>query len=111
MIPMPWLAALMLAWASNLALASGETTPSRPSAQASTTQAATRADNVALKPAPGGGPGKVWVNTVVKVYHCQSDPMYGRTRKGRYMTEAKAKASGALPLQDRGCSAPAKAAK
>ena len=57
-----------------------------------------------LKPAPGGGHGKVWVNTQARVYHCEGDPLYGRTRKGAYMTEARARAKGAQPLMDRSCS-------
>ena len=44
----------------------------------------------AAAPAPGGGPGMVWVNTETKVYHNQDSRYYGRTKKGKYMTEAEA---------------------
>lgn len=47
------------------------------------------------KQAPGAAPNKVWVNSSSKVYHCPGDRYYGRTKNGRYMTEADAKAAGA----------------
>jgi len=53
--------------------------------------------------APGGGPGIVWVNTTSKVYHCYGDRYYGKTRDGKYMTEAAAKAAGAHGARNQTC--------
>ena len=43
----------------------------------------------------GGGNGMVWVNEETKVFHREGDRWYGRTKKGKYMTEADATKMGA----------------
>jgi hypothetical protein len=44
----------------------------------------------AATPAPGGGPGLVWVNTATHVYHKEGSRFYGTTKKGKYVSEADA---------------------
>ncbi len=41
-------------------------------------------------PVPGGGGGLVWVNAETHVYHKEDSRYYGRTKKGKYMSEAEA---------------------
>jgi hypothetical protein len=53
---------------------------------------------------PGGGPDKVWVNTTSKVYHCQADKWYGKTKQGEYMTESDAVAKGFRAEHGKACS-------
>jgi hypothetical protein len=75
------------------------------SSNASSTMSAPSAGSSrsASTPAAGGGAGQVWVNTDSKVYHCQKDSLYGKTKQGEYMSESQAKAMGARPSRGKEC--------
>jgi hypothetical protein len=64
------------------AAATSPAAASPPPARGASTRAAT--------PAPGGGPGLVWVNTETHVYHKEGSRFYGTTKKGKYVSEADA---------------------
>jgi hypothetical protein len=86
--------------------AAGSATPATgaPAASAAAMAPAPSRTPVAMAPAAGGGAGQVWVNSNSKVYHCQGDRYYGKTKAGEYMTEGAAKAAGDRPNHGKVCS-------
>ncbi|MGD0509509.1 MAG: signal peptide protein, partial [Terriglobales bacterium] len=75
-----------------------QTTPAAPASSApaaapkTTTKAATATPS-SSEIAAAKASGKVWVNTESGVYH-KNGRWYGKTKSGKFMTEAEAKAAG-----------------
>ncbi len=64
--------------------------PPAPSPKGATPRSTT-ADTPGQQPP---SPGMVWVNLDTKVFHRQGDRYYGKTKRGKWMTEADAVAAG-----------------
>ncbi len=69
--------------------ASPSATPAAPKTTPKTTTGTASSQEIAAAKASG----KVWVNTESGVYH-KSGRWYGKTKSGKFMTEAEAKAAG-----------------
>lgn len=53
--------------------------------------------------APEAPPNSVWVNLSSGIYFCPGAGYFGKTKKGKYLTEADAKAAGYRPAGGKTC--------
>ena len=78
---------------------SASPTPAPAPVAATSAAATSAAKTISAAPAgpvaAGGGSGMVWVNTESHTYHKQGSRWYGRTKKGKYLSEQDAIKEGA----------------
>lgn len=60
-----------------------------------------------LSPQSAADEPRVWVNTSSGIYHCPGSQYYGNTKRGKYLAEADATASGYRAAYGRRCSSSA----
>lgn len=80
--------------ASAMQAPSSKPAPTATKKEAADTGKAAGKTEVKKEAAPGGGEGRVWVNLDSGVYHSEGTRWYGKTKSGKYMTEAEAKKAG-----------------
>jgi hypothetical protein len=82
------------------ATAANATNAANPATSATPTKAAKGVATPQSVQAPGGGAGKVWVNTESHVYHKEGSKWYGRTKNGKYLSEQDAIKEGDKPAKN-----------
>jgi len=76
--------------ATTAAPAAPATAPAAPAATATTATTPTKTPTTTAAPQTPPQKGMVWVNLETKVYHKEGDEYFGKTKKGKFMTEADA---------------------
>jgi competence protein ComEA len=73
---------------------SDKSTSESSSASRRASSSSSSSDDEEVAPRTPPSKGMVWVNTATKVYHFEGDRWYGRTKEGKFMTEAEAQKEG-----------------